>query len=58
MATAPNHPTGTGLADLETMARDKNIDGTWTIKILELPGGLATDEIDDISLMLNYEYQP
>lgn len=58
VATAPDHPAGTGLADLEAIARGKNIDGIWTIKILELPGGLGTDAIDDISLMLNYEYQP
>jgi len=56
VATAGDHPAGTGLAELEAMAHGKNVDGTWTVKIVGLPGGLGADAVDDIFLLLNYEY--
>jgi hypothetical protein len=56
VATATDHPAGTGLAELETMARGKSIDKVWSIKIAVLPGGLTADAVDDVFLLLNYEY--
>jgi hypothetical protein len=56
VATATDHPAGTGLAELETMARGKSIDKVWSIKIAALPGGLTADAVDDVFLLLNYEY--
>lgn len=56
LATASEHPAGAGLAELEAMAHGKSIDKTWTIKIAALPGGLNADAIDDVFLLLNYEY--
>jgi len=38
------------------MAHGKSIDKLWTIKLGALPGGLTADAIDDIFLLLNYEY--
>jgi hypothetical protein len=48
VATAADHPSGTGLADLEAMTHDKNVDGTWAIRIVDLPAGIGKDAIDDI----------
>jgi hypothetical protein len=56
LATATDHPAGTGLAELEAMAHGKGIEKVWTINITALPGGLSTDAIDDVFLLLNYEY--
>jgi hypothetical protein len=56
VATATDHPAGTGLTELETMARGKTIDKPWTVKIAALPDGLSTDAIDEVFLLLNYEY--
>ena len=56
VATARDHPAGTGLAELETMARGKSIEKLWTIQITALPGNLNVDAIEDVFLLLNYEY--
>ena len=56
VATAGEFPTGSGVAELEAMVGGKSLDKVWTIKIAALPGGLSTDAVDDILLLLNYEY--
>ncbi|MEP7271709.1 MAG: hypothetical protein ABI882_09395 [Acidobacteriota bacterium] len=56
VATSTGHPLGTGLAELEAMAHGKSLDKVWEIRIAELPGGLSADAIDEIFLLLNYEY--
>ena len=57
VATASDHRAGgTGLAELDAMIHDKNVDGTWSIRIVALPAGIGTDAIDDIFLLLNYEF--
>lgn len=56
VATATDEPTGTGLAELGAMAHGKRIDKKWTIKITALPDGSSLDAIDDVFLLLNYEY--
>ena len=56
MATAPDHPAGAGLAQLEAMTQNKNVDGTWTVRIVELPSVTGVDAISDVALMINYEY--
>jgi hypothetical protein len=57
VATASDHPAGTtGLAELDAMIHDKNVDGTWSIRIVDLPAGLGVDAIDDVLLLLNYEF--
>ena len=56
VATAANHPEGTGLAELEAMTHGKGIDKRWSIAITGLPAGLSPDAVDDIVLLLNYEY--
>jgi hypothetical protein len=58
VATASDHPTGTGLAELDALIHDKNVDGKWTVKIVQLPSGIDADDIEDIFLLLNYEYSP
>jgi hypothetical protein len=58
VATASDHPTGTGLAELDALINDKNVDGKWTVKIVQLPSGIDSDDIEDIFLLLNYEYSP
>lgn len=56
VATASEHPAGSGLTELAALIHDKNVDGRWTVRIVELPSGIAADEIEDIFLLLNYEY--
>ena len=56
VATATDHPAGDGLDDLETMAHGQKIDGTWSLRIVALPDGLTTDEVDDVILLINYEF--
>jgi Tc toxin complex TcA C-terminal TcB-binding domain len=56
LATATDHPAGTGLPELEAMAHGKGIDKLWSIKIAALPAGSSTDVIDDVFLLLNCEY--
>jgi len=56
VATAAEHPAGAGLAELEAMAHGKSIDKLWSIKISALPGGLSTDAIEEVFLLLNYEF--
>jgi hypothetical protein len=56
VATAPDHPAGTGLTALETMVRGKSLEKPWTMKIAALPAGLSPDAIDDVVLLVNYEY--
>lgn len=56
VATAAEQPAGSGLAELEALAHGKSIDRVWSIKIATLPGGLNTDALEDVYLLLNYEY--
>lgn len=56
VATATDHPAGDGLEDLETMAHGRKVDGTWSLRIVNLPDGLTTDEVDDVILLINYEF--
>jgi hypothetical protein len=58
VATASDHPTGTGLVDLEALINDKNVEGKWNVRIVDLPSGTTSDAIEDIFLLLNYEYLP
>lgn len=58
LATSTDHPAGTGLAALEAMAHGKGIEKMWTVKITALPDGLSTDAVDEIFLLVNYEYVP
>jgi hypothetical protein len=56
IATSKGRTAGNNLANLETMVQGKNIDGTWNIKITDLPSSLSSESISDIYLMMNYEY--
>jgi tetratricopeptide (TPR) repeat protein len=56
VATAPDHPTGDGLAELEAMAHGKSVEETWTIRLADLPAGVTTDDVDEIFLLLRCEY--
>jgi hypothetical protein len=58
LATDLAHPAGAGSGNLETMARGRSVDGVWTIRIAELPEGVDATVLDDIFLLLNYEYAP
>jgi hypothetical protein len=55
-ATAPDHPAGTGLAALAAIAHGKSVEGTWTVRLVSLPQGLVTDDVDEVFLLLNCEY--
>jgi hypothetical protein len=55
-ATASDFPAGTGLAELAAMVHGKSVAGTWTVRLVSLPQGLATEDIDEVFLLLNCEY--
>jgi hypothetical protein len=56
LATAPDHPTGDGLAALEAMVHGKSIEGSWTIRLVDLPTGVTADDVEEIFLLLRCEY--
>jgi hypothetical protein len=56
VATATDHPTGTGLGALATMVQGKSVAGTWTIRLVSLPAGIVSDDIDEVFLLLHCEY--
>ena len=58
VATGSDHSVGTGITELASLIHDKDVEGQWTVKIVDLPPGIAAGEIEDIFLLLNYEYKP
>jgi tetratricopeptide (TPR) repeat protein len=56
VATASDHPAGTGLTELAAMVHGKSVAGSWTVRLTALPGGVATDDVDEIFLLLHCEY--
>jgi tetratricopeptide (TPR) repeat protein len=56
VATAPDHPAGTGLTELAAMVHGKSVAGSWTVRLTGLPSGIATDDVDEIFLLLHCEY--
>ncbi len=58
VATASGTPAGSGLAALETMAHGRPITGSWTGRVVDLPAGVSPGDVDDVLLLLNYEYAP
>ena len=56
VATASEHDEGSGLADLEALTQNKNVDGKWTVRVVDFPPGVNADGIEDVLLLLNYEY--
>lgn len=58
VATATDFPTGDGVTELESMASGKGLDKVWSLQVTSLPAGLDADAVDDILLLLNYEYGP
>jgi hypothetical protein len=58
VATAPDHPAGTGVNQLALTARGKSIHVPWTVEIVNLPGGLVAADVADVMMLLHYEYAP
>jgi cell division septum initiation protein DivIVA len=56
VATAPDHPAGTGLTELAAMVDGKSVLGSWTVRLTGLPSGLGRDDVDEIFLLLHCEY--
>ena len=56
VATAPEHPVGTGLAELASMVQGKSVDALWSLRLASLPAGLGADAVDELFLLLNCEY--
>jgi hypothetical protein len=56
VATAPDHPAGTGLAELAAMVQGNSVEGTWTVRLVSLPQGVGTEDVDEVFLLLNCEY--
>jgi hypothetical protein len=56
VATAPDHPAGSGLAELAAMVQGKSVAGTWTVRLTSLPAELTPDDVDEVFLLLHCEY--
>jgi peptidoglycan hydrolase CwlO-like protein len=56
VATASDHPAGTGLAELSAIVQGKSVEGTWSVNLANLPPGIAPDDVDEVFLLLNCEY--
>ena len=56
VATADDHPAGTGLSELAAMVHGKSLKAAWTIKVTALPTGVAAHDIDELFLLLRCEY--
>jgi hypothetical protein len=56
VATAPDHPAGTGLAAFASRVQGKSVEGDWTVKLISLPTGLALDDVEEVFLLLHCEY--
>jgi hypothetical protein len=56
VATAPDHPAGTGLAAFAARVQGKSVDGDWTFRLVSLPTGLAIENVEEIFLLLHCEY--
>jgi hypothetical protein len=56
VATAPDHPAGTGLAAFAARVQGKSVDGDWSVKLASLPTGFAPDDVEEIFLLLHCEY--
>jgi hypothetical protein len=38
------------------MVHGKSVAGSWTVRLTALPSGVATDDVDEIFLLLHCEY--
>jgi hypothetical protein len=56
VATSTEHSAGTGLNKLAAIAHGKSVEGTWTIRVDDLPSGVTMSDVDDVFLLLNCEY--
>jgi len=56
VATASDHPAGTGLTELAAMVHGKSVAGNWTVRLVSLPSGLGADDVDEVFLLLHCEY--
>ncbi len=56
VATAPDHPAGTGLAALAAMVQGKSVEGIWTVRLMSFPAGIGTDGVDEVFLLLQCEH--
>jgi hypothetical protein len=56
VATAADHPTGTGLAQLAAMVQGKTVHAAWTVKVEALPPGTSPSDIDELFLLLHCQY--
>ena len=56
VATSPNLPAGTGTADLAALCAGQDLPGIWDIEITDLPAGMDHEDIEDVFLLLRYEY--
>ena len=58
VASAPDHTAGGGLPQFAAMVQGKSVDGEWTVQLQALPAGLASEDIEEIFLLLHCEYSP
>jgi hypothetical protein len=56
VATADDHPAGSGLAEFAAMVHGKSVEGTWSVTVTSLPAGVPAVEIAELFLLLHCEY--
>jgi len=58
IATGKARHTGSNPEDLGTLCHGKKIEGEWSVTLSGLPSMVAAADIEDILLIVNYEYAP
>jgi hypothetical protein len=56
VATAPDHPAGTGLAELAALVQGRSVATRWTLRLAAVPTGLGFADVEEVFLMLNCRY--
>lgn len=58
LAAGVARTAGTNTDLLLAMTKGKELDGTWTIEVKELPENFQAQDLDDILIMVRYSFNP
>jgi prefoldin subunit 5 len=58
IATGKLRHVGSNPEDLLSMCQGKKLEGKWSIKLSALPPNFSATDIEDVLLIMNYEYAP
>lgn len=58
IATGKTRHAGSNPQDLGSMCHDRKVEGKWSVTLSKLPSTVTAADIEDILLIVNYEYAP